>query len=127
MKKIRTEGLDSNLIEQYVEHFCQILEIEIPKLLIFVDDTILPTGACYENEPGDYMIVLKARADEGQMVVTLAHEMVHVKQFLCDDLAARFDTAIPYDERWWEQEALDKERMLIKSLVEHIANGGIKR
>lgn len=117
---IEIEGLDQSRVEKYVEYFCQLLRIEIPKLFIFVDDTIKVSGACYENEPGDYMIVLKDQKEEGQMIVTLAHEMVHVKQYIRNGLAKCFDDTIPYMKRWWEQEAYKKEVVLIRALVAEI-------
>ena len=121
---VTIEGMNRRFVTQCVDHFCNILGIKTPKLLIFVDDTIKVAGACYENEPGDYMIVLKAR-DEGQMIVTLAHEMVHIKQYLKDDLRTQFDSSVPYYERWWEKEAYDKEVTLMKSLIEQVTQGYI--
>lgn len=120
---IEIEGLDQNRVEKYVEYFCQLLCIDIPKLFIFVDEELQSTGVCYENEPGDYMIVLKDQKEEGQMIVSLAHELVHVKQYIRNGLAKCFDSTIPYMERWWEQEAYEKESVLIKALINHVKNG----
>jgi Zn-dependent peptidase ImmA (M78 family) len=98
------------------------LGIHVPDITIFSDQTIQPNGACYRADENEFMIVLKER-DEGQMMLTLAHEMVHVKQYLLDDLSDQFDEKIPYMERWWEQEAFSKEVDLMKLLIAAVENG----
>lgn len=120
---------DNRFVEKCVEHFCDLLEIAIPKILVFVDDTSAVetgdiAGACYENEPGDYMIVLKTQTPS-KMISTLAHELVHVKQFVVDELSKKFDSSIPYLDRWWEKEAIEKEKTMMDSLVEQIVSGNI--
>lgn len=111
------EGLDSDFIGKVVNLFCGALGIEVPNLHIFVDETIAVAGACYQNAHDDYLIALRDQ-DAGQMIVTLAHELVHVKQYVLDDLANEFTTSIPYRERWWEVEAYKKEVELAELLIE---------
>jgi hypothetical protein len=125
-KVITTEGLDHKFIEQCVEHFCDLLDITVPNIFIFIDDTMKVLGACYENEPGDYMITLRDQAD-GHMILALAHEMVHVKQFMCNSLSNTFDPMIPYNERWWEIEACEKEVVLMTSLINKVLDGTITK
>jgi hypothetical protein len=121
---IETFGLDHNFIVKCLNRFAVMLEINLPEnICIFVDDTIRVNGACYQNDHDDYMIVLKIQDEEGDMVQTLAHEMVHVKQFLKDDLASLFRTDIPYMERWWEIEAYKKEIDLMKDLIAKVESG----
>jgi hypothetical protein len=117
------EGLDVNFTKKAVQLFCSVLGIDNPCLHIFVDSTIKVTGACYQADKNDFMIVLQDQPCDGQMMVTLAHELVHVKQYLQNDLAAKFDATIPYMERWWEQEAYEKEVELTKLLIEAVENG----
>ena len=120
---IKIEGiLNEAFVQEVVIFFCDALGVSVPNLHIFTDQTITPCGACYRNSDNDFMIVLKER-DEGQMMVTLAHEMVHVKQYLLDGLSEQWDASIPYMERWWEQEAYQKEAELTKLLIEAIENG----
>ncbi len=121
---ILVEGMNQNFIEKCVIHMCEILGIDVPDLHIFVDETIKPNGACYQNSPDEFMIVLKDQAD-GQMIVTLAHEMVHVKQYLKDNLAEHFTYDIPYMERWWEKEAYAMEVEITKSIIEMVESGKI--
>jgi hypothetical protein len=116
-------NLNQAFIGSVVSFFCDALGISIPKnLLIFTDETIALGGACYQNDHDDYMIVLKDQ-DMGQMIVTLAHELTHVKQYVLDDLKSAFTTEIPYRERWWEVEAYEKEVELTKMLIEAVENG----
>lgn len=110
------EGMDSDFIGKVVTLFCDALGIEVPNLHIFVDETIAVAGACYQNAHDDYLIALRDQ-DDGQMIVTLAHELVHVKQYVLDDLANEFTTSIPYRERWWEVEAYKKEVELAELLI----------
>ena len=119
---IIVEGLNESFVSRVVKLFCNTLGISTPNIHIFTDQTIKPNGVCYRNDETDFMIVLKER-DIGQMMVTLAHELVHVKQYLVDDLSNKFDDSIPYMERWWEQEAFEKEVELTKLLIEAVTNG----
>jgi Zn-dependent peptidase ImmA (M78 family) len=112
-------NINKNFCQKAVQLFCAALSIDVPSIHIFTDETIRPNGACYRADENEFMIVLKER-DEGQMMLTLAHEMVHVKQYLLDDLSNKFDDSIPYMERWWEQEAFEKEVVLTKMLIQAI-------
>jgi hypothetical protein len=123
MSEVIVEGdLNVGFVNSAVDLFCSALDIQKPNLHIFTDSTISPNGACYRNSDDDFMIVLKER-DHGDMMVTLAHEMVHVKQYLLDGLSDKWDSSIPYMERWWEQEAYEKEVELTKLLIEAVENG----
>jgi hypothetical protein len=119
---ITVEGLNANFVQKAVQLFCDSLGITPPNLEIFTDETIRPNGACYRNSDTDFMIVLKNR-NAGDMMITLAHEMVHVKQYLVDDLSEKFDDTIPYMERWWEQEAFELEVALTELLIQAITDG----
>ena len=118
------EGMNQEFIGKVVRFFCDALGIGVPILHIFVDDTISVAGACYQNDHDDYLIALRQQ-DTGQMIVTLAHELVHVKQYVLDGLADKWDTSVPYRERWWEVEAYEKEVELTKLLVEAVTAGEI--
>jgi hypothetical protein len=109
--------LDKNFIKFAVNLFCGVLEISVPNLLIYMDETIRPNGACYRNSPDEFMILLKDGRSDAETMITLAHELVHVKQYLLDGLSEQWDASIPYMERWWEQEAYEKEVELTKLLI----------
>jgi hypothetical protein len=113
------EGLDRDFVSNVVRFFCDALGIDVPNLHIFVDDTIAVDGVCYQNSHDDYLIALREQ-EVGQMIVTLAHEMVHVKQYVNDGLAEKWDATIPYRERWWEVEAYEKEVELTRMLIDAV-------
>ena len=119
MNRVIVEGLDQDFGLKVVNFFCDALGIHVPNLHIFVDDTINVAGACYQNSHDDYLIALRQQ-DYGQMIVTLAHELVHVKQYVLDGLDQKWDTTIPYRERWWEVEAYEKEVELTKLLIDAV-------
>lgn len=127
MPMIEILGLKEDLILQCLNKFACMLGIELPNLSILVDatDQMKANGVCYQNSPDEYMIVLKEQENEGRMVQTLAHEMVHVKQYLKDDLASHFTHDIPYMERWWEVEAYEMEREMMLSLIQDVKEGKI--
>jgi len=115
-------NLNQKFVGLVIDFFCDALGISVPNLHVFTDQTITPCGACYRNSDDDFMIVLKER-DQGHMMVTLAHEMVHVKQFMIDGLSEQWDASVPYMERWWEKEAYHKEVELTKLLIAAVENG----
>jgi len=117
-----TTIFDQVFIEKVVNLFCTHLGIKCPTLLIYIDETIQANGICYQNNETEFMILLKDGRTKSEMLVTLAHELVHVKQYLKDNLAGQWDTSIPYNDRWWEQEAYVKESDLIKILLDAIKN-----
>ena len=122
MSVIIEGNLNKNFVSLAIDFLCDALGIPVPNLHIFTDQTIEPCGVCYRADEKDFMIVLKER-DQGHMMLTLAHELVHVKQYLKDGLSDKWDSSIPYMERWWEQEAYEKEVELTKLLIEAVENG----
>jgi hypothetical protein len=118
-------NMNQDFIGSVVAFFCDALGISIPKNLhIFTDETIEIDGACYRNDHDDYMIVLKEQ-NIAHMVVTLAHELTHVKQYVLDSLESAFTTDVPYRERWWEIEAYEKEVELTKMLIKAVEKGNM--
>jgi len=66
------------------------------------------------NKPRDFIIELKQRQTKDELLITIAHEMVHVKQYIYNELndeqslwhGVKYDSdKIPYDEQPWEIEA----------------------
>jgi Zn-dependent peptidase ImmA (M78 family) len=114
------DRLNKKFVQDVVTLFCNALKIKLPTILIYADETIKSNGVCYRNDETEFMILLKDGRSDAETMVTLAHELVHVKQYLVDDLSNKFDDSIPYMERWWEQEAFELEAVLIELLVEAI-------
>jgi hypothetical protein len=117
-------NFNQDFISSVVKFFCDALGIEVPgNLHIFTDETIHVGGACYRNDDDDYMIVLREQENVGEMIITLAHELTHVKQYIFDDLEKYFTNSVPYHERWWEIEAFEKEVELTKLLIAAFESG----
>lgn len=119
---IRVEGFDPKLAKACVEHVFSWFDLEIPEIHIFVDDEIPSNGECYQNTLTEYMIVLRGGNPTGCMLATLVHELVHVKQFLRDDLASQLHFTIQYEDRWWEVEARELEVKLIESFADYLVD-----
>ena len=100
----------------------------------------LLTGSKGQRE---FLIELNANVDIHQMLQTLAHEMIHVKQLATKQLQYRYWKSdkqlharwegqelgtvgsIPYSERPWEVDARNNERLYYKCFVDFVkTNGG---
>lgn len=75
---------------------------------------------CFDMDVGHYMILIKTHnRNLTQIYTTLAHELVHVKQYMYDNLGYLLDShKPPYNERWWEKEANSKAEELILKFVQ---------
>ena len=112
-------------ISKFVEFACKELDIN-PKIITlesmhqnvyFSEKTI---GFCIDLEPGHFLImVYEANRNITQICNTIAHEMIHVKQYLKENLGYLIDTCsnIPYHERWWEIEAFNNSGTLVEKFV----------
>lgn len=118
---ITVNGLDKKLSKKFVEFCCKDLNIR-PGLLEIDGQPYLSdrqTGACIDMDIGHYLILVKtANRNLTQIYTTIAHELVHVKQYMYDNLGHLLDRhKPPYDDRWWEKEANLKADHLILSFV----------
>ena len=77
------------------------------------------TGMCLDMDIGHYLILVKTgRRDITEIYRTIAHELVHVKQYMYDNLGHLLDQEKPpYDDRWWEKEAKFKSDEFILRFV----------
>ena len=66
-------------------------------------------GYCCELEDSEYEIDIKRTLNMRTMLMTLAHEMVHVKQYELGELAQGSETHIDYWDRPSEIEAHGRE------------------
>lgn len=86
-------------------------------------------GFCMWQEAQDYVITIDPRMSKFKMLETLAHEMIHVKQYAKKELVekpdgttlwkkTRYDRKdVDYMNFPWEIEAYAKERELLKSYL----------
>jgi hypothetical protein len=125
---IEVSDLDVTLTENFINFCCDELNV-FPSLITvegwdnkFNDGA---TGLCYEvNFKDEYLIMV---SKEGRNVTeiydTIAHEMIHVKQFMKNNLTKRLEEYRPvYKERWWEIEAKENSFDLVKKYVDILMN-----
>lgn len=122
------------------EFFCQMLLIDYCQCKIWVSVKLRTCGNYGSVVPNDigvinaYKIEVLADQDEEELISTLAHELVHVKQFIdgklyhdpsgelmwCGKLATTDGTGVMFrnDDCEFEQEALIKEEILLEMFTD---------
>lgn len=122
---IEVECLDPILTEKFVNFCCDQLGVYPDMIKIegwpdtFKDGAL---GLCYEvNCKEEYLIMVATRGRTvTEIYNTIAHEMVHVKQFMKQNLSKNItkEHKPVYNERWWEVEAGEKSMNLVKKYVD---------
>lgn len=79
-------------------------------------------GALMEyGEDDRFLIVIDPNRDLTNVGITLAHELTHVYQVVYSGFnQGMLGTDIPYLERWWEKEAIEKSRELVVEFVKEM-------
>lgn len=122
--KIEVTDLDPVLTEQFVTFCCK--ELDISPKYIYVEGWDTPlfnkaNGLCYEVEHDyEYLIMVQTKdRNITEIYNTVAHELVHVKQFIKEDLVNHIEKEKPiYSERWWEKDASKNSVELVKKYVD---------
>lgn len=132
--QINTVGFnDPTLISTFVNFLCKELQIH-PKLITVESmhsNVHLETkslGLCIDIDTEEFVImVYEKNRNITEICNTIAHEMIHVRQFLKDNLNHWINTCwdIPYKKRWWEVEASSSSFDLVKKFTENIKYNGI--
>lgn len=118
----------NSLVTDFILFLCECYEVspeyirlEFTDFIKYHDDSV---GVCYElMENTRYRIVVKTKERTiTQIFATIAHEFIHVKQYLKDNLRGDVKSGhkIPYEERWWEIEAFEDCYSLVKKFIERI-------
>jgi len=121
---IEVTGLDPVLTEQFVKFCCKQLNISPPKIFVEGWDSPLfnkANGLCYEVEHNYEYLIMVYVTDRNitEIYNTIAHELIHVEQFLNKELNNHIKREKPiYSERWWEKEASIKSLDLVKKYVD---------
>jgi len=133
-KIIRDNEKAEGLIRESVLFFAEQLGIEnepeIELNLFFPTTPVLTRGSMYKKrrDPEGYLIKVHMNAHIYSLIDTVAHEMIHVKQFNRGDLKVvglrtiyqevdHTDTG--YDEQPWEIEAFKESPKLSKKFLKH--------
>jgi len=69
-------------------------------------------GGCVECDDNEYEIDIKRSLKQRPMLVTLAHELMHVKQYELGELTQNSQSHLPYWDRPCEKEAHGAEDAL---------------
>lgn len=112
------------LIERFTLFLCSELEISPKKVEITSVDLDDLFGMCIDMSPSEFVIMVKETGRElPNIMCTIAHEMIHVKQHLKENLSSHLHNCdIPYMDRWWEKEAYSKAPILVEKFAQRIVD-----
>ena len=109
---------ESNFSKVKQDLICDVIAFGSEKLFPHEDDVYInisattKKGVCgdvlYEDD-NEFSLRLSRSLSLSDLITTVLHELVHVKQFL---ECMVMDTESPYDERWQEVEAHTMEKQL---------------
>lgn len=138
LAKIFPDPKDRSVIIDAIEFFVKHLGIDGAARELNFDPRRFrkdaPTGTCNndKNCAKTFWIVFMGKGDKKKrnlaaVLTTIAHELIHVKQYLFDNLYEEFelnqkagDKKVPYRETWWEKEAWEGQEPLMLKFIEHI-------
>lgn len=111
------------LVSEFVQFLCNELGVRPRKIDVVGTDLFENLGMCLDVEDESYLIFVKEtgrRVD--QIFITVAHEMIHVKQYMTQELGRLLDEQqhVPYEERWWEQEAYERAVPLLEKFAKNL-------
>jgi len=108
------------LVNPFVKFLCEELKVLPREIIIVSEDIEDGFGLCLDIESDKFLILVKEsgrRVD--QVLTTIAHEMIHVKQYMTQELGRLLDEQqhVPYEQRWWEKEAYEKAVPLVEKFA----------
>lgn len=110
-------------VKMFVDFLCEELKIKPNRITIASFESEDSFGVCYDETETDFVILVKEQnRNVGEIFTTIAHEMIHVKQYMKDNLGWFLDnnSHIPYLERWWEKEAYSNAVPLVEKFAKNI-------
>ena len=124
---IETAISNSSIVKSFVRFLCIELKIK-PKRITIAEWEELEgntIGLCIDESEDEFIILVKEQSRNLQeILITISHEMIHVKQYIQNNLGWFLDNYghVPYQERWWEQEAFSDAVPLVKKYAIHLTN-----
>jgi hypothetical protein len=106
-----------------VKFLCDELRVFPREITIVSEDIDDALGLCIDVEPDAFLILVKeSNRNVGEVLTTIAHEMIHVKQYMTQELGRLLDEQqhVPYEQRWWEREAYEKAVPLVEKFAKII-------
>jgi hypothetical protein len=115
-----------NLVEKFTNFLCSELDITPTRITIApYEDEAEILGLCLDESETEFILLIKENdRDIGEIFTTIAHEMIHVKQYMKENLGWFLDNRsnIPYLERWWEKEAFGNAVPLVEKFTKTLKN-----
>lgn len=111
------------LVSEFVQFLCDELDVRPRKIDVVGTDLFENLGMCLDVEDESYLIFVKETGRRiDQIFITIAHEMIHVKQYMTQELGRLLDEQrhVPYKERWWEQEAYERAVPLLEKFAKNL-------
>ena len=122
---IETAISNASIVKSFVRFLCIELKIKPKRITVAeweeLEGNII--GLCIDESEDEFIILVKEKTRTIQeTLITIAHEMIHVKQYMLQDLGWFLDNHghIPYQERWWEKEAFRYSVLLIEKYAIHL-------
>ena len=109
------------LVSDFVNFVCRELTINPEKITLAsweVGNKI--HGMCIDESESEFIILVnETERNLTEVFVTIAHEMIHVKQYMKENLGWFLDNRsyIPYHQRWWEKEAFENAVPLVEKFA----------
>ena len=127
--QIEVTELDVTLTESFIKFCCNELDVYPDMIAVEGWDDPLKDGAlglCYEVDANQEYLIMVSKSGRNitDIYNTIAHEMIHVKQFMKQNLgeATSEEHRPVYSERWWEVEASKKSLYIVKKYVDNLYN-----
>jgi hypothetical protein len=110
MTQIEVFISNPSLVEMLAKFLCDELDVTPSRLQIvpFEIDDSGDLGLCLDESDDEFIVFVKEKdRNIGEVFTTIAHEMIHVKQYMKENLNwfLHNHKDIPYMDRWWEKEA----------------------
>lgn len=120
--RLKVEGLDYKLTETFVKFCLDRLPANPNYIEIVGQDTLVngKSGLCIDIDEDNFLILVSKESKSlSQIYISIAHELVHVKQFMYDNLGTLLDQGYEYDTCWWEQEARERSERFLLEFVKY--------
>jgi len=134
------------LIEKSAKFYAKQLNISKSnyKVVIFTDPSLIKehgaNGMAWSAAPGVGTIALYNRLSIGQLLATIAHEMVHIKQYIRGHFRTEKSrngkdkkfwlgkqVVAKYEKQPWEVEAYRKQNILLDQLIDTVLSSESKK
>jgi len=126
MTYVETLIAHPNLVEKFTNFICSELDIRPTRITIApYEDEAEILGLCLDESETEFILLIKENdRNIGEIFTTIAHEMIHVKQYMKENLGWFLDNRsnIPYLERWWEKEAFENAVPLVEKFTKTLKN-----